>query len=208
MNHDTTGLIFDDAGRAYCAWREAMPDYHDREWGRPVANDFALFEKICLEGFQSGMAWITILRKRENFREAFNDFNFERIARYTQRDVDRLMGDAGIVRNQRKILATINNARRACELVDEAGSLASWLWRFEPDAKTRPAVIDQRFLRANPRPEAALRLSKALKQRGWSFVGPTTLYAFMQAVGMVNDHLDTCVCRAVVEKTRRHFQRP
>lgn len=208
MKQPKPGLMLDEAGLTFCRWRAAMPDYHDHEWGYPVADDQALFEKICLEGFQSGMAWITILRKRENFRQAFANFDFERIARYTQRDVERLMGDAGIVRNQRKIFAAINNAQRACELVDECGSLASWLWRFEPDAKSRPKKITLDYLNAHSQPEMAVRLSKELKRRGWSFVGPTTLYAFMQAVGFVNDHIAGCVCREAVETARGRFVRP
>lgn len=208
MKKATAGLIFDDAGRGFCRWRAAMPEYHDQEWGYPIGDEHALFERICLEGFQSGMAWITILRKREHFREAFDGFDFERIARYTQRDVERLLGNAGIVRNRRKILATINNARRARELVEESGSLASWLWRFEPAPKTRPKNIDLDYLNGHSQTEMAVRLSKELKRRGWSFVGPTTLYAFMQAAGLVNDHLSGCACRAGVEAARRRFRRP
>ena len=199
MKREIPGLISDENGHAFCRWRAAMPEYHDREWGYPVASDQALFEKICLEGFQSGLAWITILRKRENFREAFHHFDFERIARYTQRDIERLMGNAGIIRNRSKILAAINNAKRACDLVDENGSLASWLWRFEPEPESRPKKIDLDYLNASSPPDAAVRLSRELKRRGWSFVGPTTLYAFMQAVGFVNDHITGCACRARVE---------
>lgn len=202
------GLIVDVQGHAHCFWRDTMPEYHDHEWGRPVGDDVRLFEKICLEGFQSGMAWITILHKRENFRTAFDDFHFRKVATYGEADVERLLGDAGIVRNRAKIVSTINNARRACELVDETGSLAAWLWRFEPRADDRPAVVDLDYWNANTTSHASVELSKALKKRGWTFVGPTTIYAFMQAMGLVNDHLTGCACRAIIERERRGFTRP
>lgn len=208
---DIPGLITDAAGITSCTWRTAAPEYahyHDHEWGVPVAEDIALYEKICLEGFQAGMAWITILRKREAFRRAFEGFDFRRVAQYTERDIERLMADPGIVRNRAKIVSTINNARRACELVDETGSLAAWLWSFEPAADERPARVDLAYWTANPTSDASTRLSKALKKRGWSYVGPTTMYALMQAMGMVNDHLEGCVCRPRIEHLRRHFKRP
>jgi len=208
---DTPGLITDAAGVTSCAWRTAAPEYphyHDHEWGVPVADDIALYEKICLEGFQAGMAWITILRKREAFRQAFEGFDFRRVAQYTEQDIERLMADPGIVRNRAKIVSTINNARRACELVDETGSLAAWLWSFEPTADERPAQVDLAYWTSNPTSAASTRLSKALKKRGWSYVGPTTLYAFMQAMGMVNDHLEGCICRQQIEDRRRQFKRP
>ncbi|NVZ95514.1 DNA-3-methyladenine glycosylase I [Pseudomonas sp. D6002] len=208
---DIPGLITDAAGVTSCTWRTVAPeypDYHDHEWGVPVADDIALYEKICLEGFQAGMAWITILRKREAFRRAFEGFDFRRVAQYTEQDIERLMADPGIVRNRAKIVSTINNARRACELVDETGSLAAWLWSFEPVADERPAVVDMAYWTANPTSAASTRLSKALKKRGWSYVGPTTMYAFMQAMGMVNDHLEGCTCRPRIEHLRHHFKRP
>ncbi|WP_313388187.1 DNA-3-methyladenine glycosylase I [Achromobacter aegrifaciens] len=208
MNKNDPGLITDEQGVARCFWQPSMPDYHDHEWGRPVADDRRLYEKICLEGFQAGMAWITILRKREAFRAAFDDFDFERVARYTERDVERLMGDAGIVRNRSKIVSAINNARRARALADETGSLSAWLWSHEPPAHDRPATVDLDYWNGNPTSPASAALSRDLKKRGWTFVGPTTMYAFMQAVGMVNDHMSGCVCRQTVEAARAVFKRP
>ncbi|WP_088142509.1 DNA-3-methyladenine glycosylase I [Achromobacter xylosoxidans] len=208
MSESNPSLITDEQGVARCFWQPSMPDYHDHEWGRPVADDRRLYEKICLEGFQAGMAWITILRKREAFREAFDDFDFERVARYTERDVERLMGNAGIVRNRSKILSAINNARRAQVLAHESGSLSAWLWRHEPPAQDRPATVDLDYWNGNPTSPASAALSRELKKRGWTFVGPTTMYAFMQAVGMVNDHMSGCVCRPAVEAARAGFKRP
>lgn len=208
MNKNDPGLITDERGVARCFWQPSMPDYHDHEWGRPVADDRRLYEKICLEGFQAGMAWITILRKREAFRAAFDDFDFERVARYTERDVERLMGDAGIVRNRSKIVSAINNARRARALADETGSLSAWLWSHEPPAQDRSATVDLDYWNGNPTSPASAALSRDLKKRGWTFVGPTTMYAFMQAVGMVNDHMSGCVCRHTVEAARAGFKRP
>lgn len=205
---DVPGLITAEDGKTYCAWHTAMPEYHGGEWGRPVADDVRLFEKICLEGFQSGLAWITILRKRENFRAAFDGFDFHKVARYAEPDIERLLGDAGIIRNRAKIVSAINNARRAIELIDEAGSLAAWFWQFEPQAKDRPKVLTLDYWQANPTSEASVALSKALKKRGWTFVGPTTIYAFMQAMGLVNDHLTGCACHTVVEAERKAFKRP
>ena len=205
------GLMIGDDGRVRCGWGGSHADYvayHDDEWGRPVADDRRLFEKICLEGFQSGLSWLTILRKRENFRRAFAGFDFERVARFDQADVVRLLGDAGIVRHRKKIEATVNNARRACDLVEEAGSLAGFFWRFEPAPEARPARIDYATLMALPKTPESTALSKELKRRGWSFVGPTTVYAFMQAMGLVNDHLEGCASRAEVEAARDRFQRP
>jgi len=202
------GLMRAADGNVYCAWHAAMPDYHGSEWGMPVADDIRLFEKICLEGFQSGMAWITILRKRANFRAAFDGFDFHRVAHYDDEDIARLMADAGIVRNRAKIVSTINNAQRALELINEAGSLAAWFWQFEPAAKDRPRSVTLDYWQANPTSEASIALSKALKKRGWSYVGPTTIYAFMQAMGLVNDHLSGCVCRERIEAARKAFRRP
>ena len=208
---ETKGVIKGEDGRSRCFWQGGAPDYqdyHDREWGRPVVDDFRLFEKICLEGFQSGLSWLTILRKRENFRRAFAGFDYTKVARFGAEDVTRLLADAGIVRHRGKIESTINNAARAMELAREAGSLAAYFWRFEPDPKSRPKRLDWAALRAmNTSPES-VALSKDLKKRGWSFVGPTTVYAFMQAMGMVNDHMDGCFCRAEVEKARKTFKRP
>ncbi|MEN4921930.1 DNA-3-methyladenine glycosylase I [Achromobacter spanius] len=202
------GLILDGQGLPRCFWQPSMPDYHDHEWGRPVGDDRRLYEKICLEGFQAGMAWITILRKREAFREAFDDFDFDRVARYTDADVERLMGNAGIVRNRAKILSAVNNARRARELADETGSLAGWLWKHEPAPHARPAAVDRGYWDNNPTSQASVELSRALKRRGWTFVGPTTIHAFMQAVGMVNEHMSGCVCHGEIEAARAAFRRP
>ena len=211
MDEVKTGLIVGPDGVTRCFWPGALPDYlhyHDHEWGRPVADDHRLFEKICLEGFQSGLSWLTILRKRESFREAFAGFDYERVAEFGEADIERLLGNAGIVRHRGKIVSTINNAKRARELADEAGSLAAWFWSREPGAEERPDTMDYSTLRANPTTPASVRISKELKKRGWSFVGPTTVYAFMQAMGLVNDHIEGCACRAEVEKQRAAFRRP
>ncbi len=205
------GIITGDDGRDRCFWPGALPDYlayHDEEWGHPVDNDHRLFEKICLEGFQSGLSWLTILRKRENFRTAFAGFDFETVAKFGEQDVERLVNDAGIIRHRGKINSTINNAKRAIELRDEFGSLARYFWSFEPSAEQRPAVMDWATLKANPTTETSTRLSKDLKKRGWTFVGPTTVYAFMQAMGMVNDHIEGCFCREKLESIRAKFVRP
>jgi DNA-3-methyladenine glycosylase I len=188
-----------------CWWCGTDPlyvRYHDEEWGAPVSDDRRLFEKICLEGFQSGLSWLTILRKRDNFRAAFADFDFERVARFTARDVARLLEDDGIVRHRGKIESTINNAKRALELRAEQGSLASYFWGWEPDAASRPKRITRAALMQMATSPASVALSKDLKKRGWTFVGPTTVYAFMQAMGLVNDHVETCERRAAVEKLR------
>ena len=188
-----------------CWWCGTDPlyvRYHDEEWGRPVTDDIRLFEKICLEGFQSGLSWLTILRKRENFRAAFAGFDFEKIAQFGEEDIARCLADAGIIRHRGKIVSTINNAARAIELKREFGSLAKFFWSFEPGPHQRPEVMDLATLRANPTTPVSVTLSKALKKRGWTFVGPTTVYAFMQAMGMVNDHLEGCFCRAKAEAMR------
>lgn len=205
------GTIEGEDGRCRCAWHQRLADYeryHDAEWGRPVTDDIRLFEKICLEGFQSGLSWLTILRKRENFRAAFAGFDFEKVADFTEADVERCVADAGIIRHRGKIVSTINNARRAVELRDEFGSLARFFWSYEPKPEERPAVMDLDTLRANPTTAVSVRLSKDLKKRGWTFVGPTTVYAFMQAMGLVNDHLDGCYLQPVVEAERQAFIRP
>jgi DNA-3-methyladenine glycosylase I len=195
-----------------CFWADQASalylDYHDREWGRPVADDRRLFEKICLEGFQAGLSWLTILRKRENFRAAFAGFELERVAAFGDRDVGRLLADAGIVRHRGKIESTINNARRALELAGEKGSLAAYFWSFEPAPASRPRKITEAALRALTNSPESVAISKDLKKRGWSFVGPTTVYAFMQAMGLVNDHVDDCWVRDAVEDERRAFARP
>jgi DNA-3-methyladenine glycosylase I len=167
-------------------------EYHDREWGKPVRDDRRLFEKVCLEGFQAGLSWLTILRKRENFRRAFADFDMERVARFTARDVTRLLGDEGIIRHRGKIESTINNAKRAIELRDECASLAEYFWRWEPDPASRPRRITRETLMGMATTPESVALSKDLRRRGWTFVGPTTIYAFMQAMGLVNDHVEGC----------------
>jgi DNA-3-methyladenine glycosylase I len=182
--------------------------YHDHEWGRPVTDDRRLFEKICLEGFQSGLSWITILRKRENFRNAFKGFDPAVVARFGARDVQRLLKDAGIIRHRGKIESTINNAKRALELIDEKGSLAAYFWSWEPATTSRPKTISRAALMKMSITEQSTALSKDLKKRGWTFVGPTTCYAFMQAMGLVNDHIDECHVRAVIERARKRFSRP
>ena len=205
------GLIVGEDGKQRCMWHGGAPDYmayHDQEWGRPVADDIRLFEKICLEGFQSGLSWLTILRKRENFRRGFAGFDFHAVARFDEADVLRLLADPGIVRHRGKIESTINNARRAIELVEEAGSLAAFFWRYEPEPKSRPKPFTLAALRGMAKTPESLTLSRALKLRGWSFVGPTTVYAFMQGVGIVNDHIEGCFCRPEVEKARKAFRSP
>jgi DNA-3-methyladenine glycosylase I len=190
-------------GHPRCRWCTAAPDYlayHDTEWGFPVADDRRLFEKICLEGFQSGLSWRTILTKRENFRAAFVGFDFERVARFTETDVQRLLQDEGIVRHRGKIEATIHNAACAQELVRSEGSLAAYFWRHEPDA--RQLATPQTASTS----AASVALSKDLKKRGWKFVGPTTVYAFMQAMGLVNDHAEGCITRAQVAQARKAFK--
>lgn len=200
----STTMIGPD-GKPRCQWCTVTPDYihyHDAEWGFPVADDHRLFEKLSLEGFQSGLSWRTILAKRENFRAAFCHFDFDKIAAFTQDDVERLLQDAGIVRHRGKIEAVINNARRAQEMVEQEGSLAAFIWKYEP----APSQLAQPQT-VSTSPES-VALSKALKKLGWKFVGPTTVYAFMQAMGLVNDHVEDCVIRAEVEHAREHFKRP
>jgi DNA-3-methyladenine glycosylase I len=192
-------------GEPRCAWSMAAPEflaYHDTEWGFPVGDDRRLFEKLSLEGFQSGLSWRTILVKRENFRAAFAGFDFHAIAGFTGRDVDRLLNDAGIVRHRGKIEAVINNARLAGELAEREGSLAAFIWRYEPDAAdlAEPQTVSSSA--------ASVALSKDLRKQGWKFVGPTTVYAFMQAMGLVNDHFKECVIRARAERERSAFTPP
>jgi DNA-3-methyladenine glycosylase I len=205
------GLIAGDDGRARCWWGsspEIYQAYHDAEWGRPVTDDHRLFEKICLEGFQSGLSWLTILRKRENFRSAFAGFDITRVARFTPPRVEKLLGNAGIIRHRGKIESTINNARRAIELAGEFGSLAAYFWQYEPLPRTRPKRLTRSALRAMNTSEASTALSKDLRRRGWTYVGPTTVYAFMQAMGLVNDHLEGCSAREEAERARRALVRP
>lgn len=205
------GLTLGSDGNARCFWAGGDPDYidyHDLEWGVPTANDLTLFEKICLEGFQSGLSWLTILRKRNNFREAFEGFDFERVAKFTDADVDRLLGNPGIVRHRGKIRSTINNAMRARELATETGSLARYFWSWEPTEESRPAYLDHATLLSLTKSPESTAMSKDLKRRGWTFVGPTTAYAFMQAMGLVNDHIEGCFARPRIERLRATFKRP
>jgi DNA-3-methyladenine glycosylase I len=203
------GLIQSSAGHATCWWHGGIPEYeayHDGEWGRPVADDRRLFEKLCLEGFQAGLSWLTILRKRDSFRKAFAGFDIDAVAAFGAGDVERLVADAGIVRHRGKIESTINNARKARLLRDEFGTLEAYFWGFEPGA--RPDSIDKPALEAMSTTPESVALSKDLKKRGWTFVGATTVYAFMQAMGLVNDHVSGCWCRDEVERERRRFVRP
>jgi len=199
-----SSTVTGEDGKARCGWSASAPEflsYHDTEWGFPVSDDRRLFEKLSLEGFQSGLSWRTILAKRENFRAAFRVFDFDKVARFTERDVERLLKDAGIVRHRGKIEAVINNARQAREMVKQEGSLAAFIWRHEPVAQAGTAKVVSTSAES-------VALSKKLKKLGWKFVGPTTVYAFMQAMGLVNDHAEGCVIRARVEEARRKFNRP
>lgn len=208
---DAPGLIEGDDGVARCWWCGHDPEYqryHDHEWGRPVVEDHRLFEKICLEGFQSGLSWLTILRKRENFRRAFADFDPKKVARFGDAKVEALLQDAGIVRHRGKITSTINNAQRALELAAAEGSLAAFFWRYVPPVAERPKAMNRATLGKLGKTPTSTALSRELKRRGWSFVGPTTAYAFMQAMGLVNDHLDGCVYREEVETLRRNITPP
>jgi DNA-3-methyladenine glycosylase I len=202
------GIVVGEDGVARCWWSASAPEYrayHDTEWGFPVADDVRLFEKLSLEGFQAGLSWLTILRKREAFRKAFAGFDFTRVARFDDEDRERLLSDAGIVRHPGKIEAVINNARRALELIPTEGSLAHYVWGFEPPPD-KSGDLTRAALQVHT-PESTA-LAKDLKRRGWRFVGPTTVYAFMQAMGLVNDHLDGCATRAEVERARERFTRP
>ena len=197
--------------RHRCWWAygsDAYQDYHDQEWGQPTKDDRWIFEKICLEGFQAGLSWLTILNKRENFRKAFANFEIDKIARFNSRSIQRLVNDAGIVRHRGKIESTINNAKRAQALRSELGSLSALMWTYEPDPKSRPKTLHKEDLMTMSKSPESIALSKDLKTRGWSFVGPTTVYAFMQAAGIVNDHLEGCASRTPCESARRDFKRP
>jgi DNA-3-methyladenine glycosylase I len=207
----TNGLLRGEDGTVRCWWPGADPlyvRYHDEEWGFPVVDDRRLFEKVCLEGFQAGLSWLTILRKRENFRKAFANFDPARVARFDARAVRRLLGDAGIVRHRGKIESTINNARRALDLREEKGSLAAYFWEWAPPPAHRPRRITRRALGTMSTTEASLALSRDLRKRGWTFVGPTTIYAFMQAMGLVNDHLEGCAARVRALEAARAFRPP
>jgi len=204
---DNMDLIIGEDGLARCFWAGPQPDYliyHDEEWGFPVDSDTRLFEKICLEGFQSGLSWYTILSKRENFRKAFHGFDIQKVAAMGEDDIERLVLDAGIIRHRGKIKSTINNANRALELIEEQGSLAKYFWSYEP--KGRAPITSKAEVPATT--DVSTALSKDLKKRGWSFVGPTTAYAFMQAMGLVNDHIVGCHVYEKVEKAKAAFVRP
>ena len=206
-----TGLIVDPDGTATCWWHGGHADYrhyHDTEWGRPTRDERYLFEKLCLEGFQSGLSWHTILRKRENFRAAFAGFDAATLASWGEPEIEQLLQDKGIVRHRGKIASVLNNARRCLELQAEAGSLATFAWRHEPRIETRPERFDRAALAAMAKTVESTALSKALRQRGWSFVGPTTVYAFMQACGLVNDHVEGCACRDACTEARAAFTSP
>ena len=211
VGRDEDGVVIGADGRPRCWWPgddDLYRRYHDEEWGRPVGDDRRLFEKLCLEGFQSGLSWLTILRKRENFRRAFAGFDPEAIAGFDEQDMDRLLTDPGIVRHRGKIEAVLTNARRCLELIDKEGSLAGFVWRFEPDVASRPARLTRAAVCAMTTTKESTALSKELRRRGWAFVGPTTAYAFMQSMGLVNDHMDGCSVREAVETERTAFVRP
>jgi DNA-3-methyladenine glycosylase I len=205
------GIAIGEDGRHRCSWGTSTDDYvayHDTEWGFPVADDRRLFEKICLEGFQSGLSWLTILRKREAFRAAFAGFDATRVAAFGDDDIARLLGDAGIVRHGGKIRSTINNARCVLDVVDEWGSFAAYVWSFEAADERPPEATTIEWRRANTTSPESVAMAKDLKKRGFSFVGPTTVYAFMQAMGLVNDHVDDCFVRGQVAKSRTGRKRP
>ncbi len=204
------GLFVGYDGRNRCWWCQGATDYqvyHDQEWGRPVTDDRRLFEKICLESFQAGLSWLTVLRKRKRLRKVFRQFDFEKVARFGEADIQRLLADPGIIRNRKKIESTINNAQRACELVEREGSLTTFLWKYRPPEAERPNRIDYAAVAQLSQTSTSKRLSADLKKLGFSFVGPTTMYALMQATGIVNDHLEGCALRAPVEQLRQDFLR-
>ena len=205
------GVVRGEDGVARCFWcaGDALyRGYHDREWGTPLADDRRLFEKIALEGFQAGLSWLTILRKRENFRRAFHGFEIERVARMGARDVTRLLGDAGIVRHRAKIEAAIHNAKQCLALIERHGSLASFVWRYEPPARERPRRLTRAAVVKLTETPASRALAKGLRDEGFRFFGPTTAYAFMQAMGLVNDHLEGCDAREPALTARARFRRP
>ncbi len=198
-------LFVGSDARPRCRWCGAAPeflDYHDREWGFPVADDIRLFEKLCLESFQSGLSWRTILNKRDGFRAAFDGFDFNIVAQYGEEDVNRLLTDENIVRHKGKISAVINNAARAVEMVETEQSLAAFFWRFEPSSDELGPPQSQSTSKSS------VELARELKKRGWKFLGPTTVFAFMQAMGLINDHSEGCALRHDVEMARGNFKRP
>jgi len=212
-NNDNSGLVKGRDNLVRCKWgadddKPDYVDYHDNEWGFPVSDDTRLFEKICLEGFQAGLSWLTILRKRQGFRTAFAGFDIPSVALMNEDDVERLVQDAAIVRHRGKIKSTINNAKLAIEMQNEFGTLAAYFWKFEPTPDERPKKVTWAWLTNNPVSSHSTAVSKDLKKRGWSFVGPTTIYAFMQAMGLVNDHVEGCHCRERAENLREEFIRP
>lgn len=201
----STVIVENSDGKPRCRWCGSAPeflDYHDTEWGFPVSDDHRLFEKLTLESFQSGLSWRTILAKRENFRKAFHHFDFEKIARFNEKDLERLLQNEGIVRHRGKIEAAINNAKRAKEMVNQEGSLAAFIWRYQPkvDSNFQPQTASTS--------KESIALSKELKKRGWKFLGSTTVYAFMQAMGLFNDHVEDCVIKSKVDKARKQFTVP
>jgi DNA-3-methyladenine glycosylase I len=201
----TDGLIKGTDGKMRCSWCGDDPlyvHYHDTEWGRPTTDNIRLYEKICLEGFQAGLSWLTILRKRENFRNAFAGFDYHKVAKFTDADVKRLMQDTGIVRNRAKIEATINNARQVMSLIEEFGSLYNYFSQFKPAPENRPQTIHYAALLKMAQTPESEALAKDLKKRGFKFLGPTTMYAHMQAMGLVNDHIEGCWVRAQVTEER------
>ncbi len=204
---ESIDLIAGEDGRSRCWWCGTDPTYelyHDREWGMPVDDDRRIFEKVCLEGFQSGLSWLTILRKRDSFRDAFEDFEMKKVKEFDQSKIDQLLRNAAIVRHLGKIRSTINNAARGIELADEFGSLAKFFWSFEPSRQKSPRSRSD----ITSMSDQSTHLSKSLKQRGWTFVGPTTCYAMMQAMGIVNDHLEGCTRWEAVHRARKSFRRP
>lgn len=206
-----TGLAPGSDGGVRCFWCAGDPlyeAYHDHEWGLPVRDDVRLFEKICLEGFQAGLSWITVLRKREAFRRAFRGFDPERVARMNARSIEKLLRDPGIIRHRAKLESAVNNARRTLDLIEARGSLAAHLWEFEPPARERPKHVRWPALGRLTESPSSRALSKDLRQRGFSFVGPTTLYAMMQSVGLVNDHLEGCPAREPASRARARFRVP
>lgn len=208
-NAAPTGLYTDDSRITRCVWCRATPEYqtyHDHEWGAPVSADARLFEKICLEGFQAGLSWLTILKKREAFRLAFAGFDMDAVAVFDASDIKRLLLDAGIVRHRGKIVSTINNAQRAKDMRCEFGTLAAYFWQFEPEAASRPVQITHQTLSGMTTSAESISLSKDLRKRGWSFVGPITMYAFMQAMGLVNDHIEGCAARKSATAARAEFK--
>ncbi len=211
MSEARAGLAQGEDGQWRCRWCEATPvyrAYHDSEWGFPVTDDRRLFEKLCLEGFQAGLSWLTILNKREAFRAGFANFEAEKMARFGAKDTSRLLADAGIVRHAGKIASAINNAQRVIELREEFGSLAAYAWGYEPDPKSRPKKVTHEALQTMVTSPESIAMSKDLKKRGWSFVGPTTVYAFMQAMGLVNDHVHGCHARDVALRQRAALKPP